>query len=188
MKKIAIILMLTAIIACNKNANQETKNTKVIWAETVQSSVPLERDTLWNKTDWDAVYKYDKEKIFSSITSAVKSGKLKAYADYPNRPFTVKEFNNIFSSWDSTNEAEYPINSGTFVPAPLLKEIKADDIVLLKFNEKIEFDTLSYSLNKEVSYITFFSYKYNILGDILGVKKLFDVKLNETPVRAKLNP
>ena len=179
MKKIAILFILTAIIACNKSTNQETTNNKVLWAENVQSIVPLVRDTTWNEVDWDAAYKYDKEKIFSSITHAILSGKLKAYTDYPNSALTVKEFNNILVQWDSTFVVEDPNNPGTMISAPVKFEVKSEDITQLKFNEKVELDTVSYSLSKKVSYITFFANKYNEVGDILGVKKIFDVKLND---------
>src|ERR1035437_7862521 len=112
MKKTAILLLFTSIVACNKNTNQETKKSKVLWAETVQSSVPLVRDTLWNEADWKAAYKYDKEKIFSSTTHAVLAGKLKAYSDYPGKELTLKEFNNILVSWDSTHLTEDANNPG----------------------------------------------------------------------------
>lgn len=159
MKQITILLLFTTLVACNKNAKQDISNTKVVWAENVQSIVPMERDTLWTKEEWDAVYKYDKEKIFKSITNAVLSGKLKAYADYPGTPYTVIEVSNLL--------------------APDKKEVTSKDVVQLKFNEKIELDTVSYTLSNKVSYITFLSKKYNEDGELLGLKKLFDVKLNE---------
>lgn len=179
MKKAIILLLFTALVACNKNINQETSNTKVLWAENVQSTVPMERDTLWTKEDWKAVYNYDKEKIFTTITNAVLSGKLKAYIDYPGTAYSVNEFNTILANWDSTNYAEDVNNPGTMISSPVKMEIKPDDIIQLKFNEKIELDTVSYTLSKKVSFVTFVSYKYDNVGEILGLKKLFDVKLNE---------
>lgn len=181
MKKIAILLVSAALLGCNKNTNQETKNTKVLWAETVQSNVSLVRDSLWDEADWNAINKYDKEKIFSSITQAVLSGKLKAYFDYPSSELTIKEFNNILVQWDSTNQMEDPKNPGTMITAPMKMELTSDDIVQLRFNEKIELDTISYTLNKKVSFITFLTYKTANTGEILGLKYLFDVKLNDLP-------
>src|ERR1035437_5526791 len=128
MKKTAILFVLTAIIACNKNNNQETKNNKILWAENVQSIVPLVKDSSWNEADWNAIYKYDKEKIFSSITHAVLSGKLKAYADYPNKEITVTGFNNILVKWDSTNVVADPKHPGYMISAPIKKELKSGDI------------------------------------------------------------
>ncbi|OFY87548.1 MAG: hypothetical protein A3F72_20940 [Bacteroidetes bacterium RIFCSPLOWO2_12_FULL_35_15] len=178
MKKITILLLFISLLACNKNTKEETSNTKVLWAENVQSTVPMERNTLWTKEDWETVYNYDKEKIFTSITNAVLSGKLKAYIDYPGTAFSVKEFENILVQWDSA-QVEDINNLGTFINASVKSEITSDDIVQLKFNEKIELDTVSYTLNKKVSFVTFVSYKYDNVGEILGLKKLFDVKLND---------
>lgn len=179
MKKTAILLLFTALVACNKNTNQETKNNKVLWAETVQSSVPLVKDSAWNKTDWNAVYKYDKEKIYTSITHGVLSGKLKAYDNYPGKELTLKEFNNILVKWDSTNQVEDPNNPGKIITAPIKFEITSEDIIQLIFNEKIELDTVSYSLNKKVSSVTFITNKYTETGEIIGKRKIFEVKLND---------
>ena len=180
MKKIAVLILFTALIACNKNTNQETKNSNVLWAETVQSSIPLIRDTLCDEAYWKAAYKYDKEKIFSTITHAILAGKLKAYYNYPSneKELTAKEFNNIIVVWDSTHVTNDPDHPGTMVIAPMKSEITADDIVEIRLNEKVELDTLSYSLSQKVSSITFLTYKYDEKGNILGLKHLFDVKLN----------
>lgn len=181
MKKTNILMLITAFVACNNSTMaQATKTNKVLWAEKAQSTLPLERDTLWNIEEWNAVYKYDKKKIFESITHAVESGKLKAYADYPNGELTIKKFNNILVKWDSTNYIEDVKNPGTMIISPMKKELKPDDIVQIKFNERIELDTVSYILNKIVSSISFFTYKYDERGEvILSLTKIFDVKLNE---------
>lgn len=182
MKKTAILLLFTALLACNKNTNQETKNTKVLWAENVQSNVTLVRDSLWSEYDWYSAYKYNKGEIFSSITQAVYSGKLTAYYDYLSYPLsviTVKEFNNILVQWDSTAVVEDPNEPGTMIFAPIKMEIVPDDIVQLRFNEKIELDTLSYILIKKVSSVSIFANKTNDYGEVVGIKHLFDVKFND---------
>lgn len=171
--KIVILLLFTAIVACNKNTNQETKNNEVLWAENVQTILPMEPDT----TD---PYWSEKEKIFSSIVPAVLSGKLKAYANYPSPPLTLKEFNNILVKWDTT-QVENPANPGVFFTVPVKIELTSDRITGIKFNEKIELDTISFSISQKVSYITFLTYKENETGEIMGNKKLFDVKLNDLP-------
>lgn len=180
MKK-TILLLFTALFACKQYTNaQVTKNNKVLWAAKAQSTLPLVRDTLWNAADWNATYKYDKARIFTSVTRAVTSGKLKAFYDYPDGELTLKEFNNILVQWDSTNQIEDPKNPGSMITSALKKELKSDDIVQLKFNEKIELDTVSYVLNKKVSTVAFFTYKYDETGEkVLGLKKIFDVKFNE---------
>lgn len=170
--------MLAALIACNKNTKQETQNTKVLWAENLQSVVPMERDPLWTEDEWKAVYKYDKEKIFSSITNAVLAGKLKAYADYPGTAYTVSEFKNILVQFDTANVVD-PNNPGNITISPVKRGLTSADIVQLRFNEKITLDTALFILSNQVSYITFLSKKYNEVGELLGLKKLFDVKLNE---------
>jgi len=146
MKKTAILLIFTALIACNNNTNQETKNTKVLWAENIQSTSPLVRDTLWNEYDWYSIHKYNKGEIFSSITKAVYSGKLKAYYDYTYYPLSeipVKDFNNILVQWDSTAVVEDPSKPGTMIPAVIKTETVPDDLVQLRFHERIELDTVS---------------------------------------------
>ncbi len=179
MKKTAILVMFTALIACNKNSNPEAKNTKVLWAENVQSTVPLIWDTLWDQAEWNNIYKYDKGKIFTTIRDAVYSGKLKAYFGYPDGELTIKEFYNILVQLDSTNVMEDIKNPDTMKVVIIKKEITPEDIVQIKFNEKIELDTASYILIKKVSFVTFLTNKYDGNGDLLGLKYLFDVKLND---------
>lgn len=184
MKKIILLFVLTAtIIACQKNKNQEIKDNKVVWAETAQTILPLDRDTSWSEADWNAAYKYDKKQLFTSVTKAVLSGKLQAYASYPGTPFTVKEFDHFLVGWDSTNQVEDVNNPGVFISAPLKTEITPEEISQLRFHEKIEWDTVSYSLIRKVSYISFYTYRYNFNEvtntlNVIGYKKLFDVKLN----------
>lgn len=175
---ISLFAAVVIFTACNNVKNEEQKNNKVLWAESVLTILPLERDSLWSVEEWAAAYKYDKEKIFSSLTAAVLSGKLKAYNSYPGTAFTVKEFSEILLKWD-TLLVEDPYKPGNLVPSITKSEQSAQSIVQLKFNEKIEMDTVAYSLNKKVSSVTFFVNKYNEEGEVLGLKKLFEVKLNE---------
>jgi|GEM_PF-3196021 len=179
MKKVAILFIFTAIIACNKNATQETKNNKVLWAENVRSILPLEGDTTKNETNLNAIHRCDKEKIFSSITHAVLSGKLKAYVEYPGIELTVKEFNDILVYWDESHVIEDPNNPGAVIHAPIKHEITSHDITKLKFNETIELDTISYTLFKQISTVTFFiSQNYYDRGGYYD-RKIFEVKLND---------
>ncbi|MGZ6519889.1 MAG: hypothetical protein ACXVED_20065, partial [Bacteroidia bacterium] len=93
--------------------------------------------------------------------------------------FSAKEFENLMVSWDSTAQVEDPNNPGVFISAPTKNEITAESISQLKFDEKIELDTVSYTLIKKVLGITFFTYKRDFDGNILGYKKLFDVRFDE---------
>lgn len=212
MKKTTILLIFTALLACNKNTNaQVTKNNKVLWAENVQSIVPLYRDTagfgnrskkerlisigsLFNPSQiWDAAFKYDIEKIFTSVTHAVLSGKLKAYTDYPtpDRELTLKEFNNILVKWDTidTPMTAYDPNGGSGeipIGTPIKDELRPDEITQLKFNETIEFDTVSCTLSKKVSTITFYTYEITERGEQIGNdKEIFYIKLNDLPNKQK---
>ncbi len=201
MKKNAVVLMLLALANCNLNIKaQESKNRKVLWAENVQTIIPFAygagniRDTFaWNhnfketiiSSNWNAAFQYDKEKIFSTIVKAVLSGKLKAYTNCPNEELTPKEFNKILVQWDTSkipmsamtkDGSDGQIPTGT----PIRKELTAADITQLKLNEKIEFDTITYTLTKKVSTITFFTYEANETGEIFRQnKEIFYVKLKD---------
>ena len=187
MKKTALLFILTGIIACTNTTTKtpETNSNNILWAETVKTILPMERDSAWNEADWKAAYKYDKEKMFRSITRGILAGKIKAYRNYPDFQFTPKDFQNFLVQWDSTATVEDPNNPGVFIAAPIKTEITPESVMQLKFDEKIELDTMNYTLAKKVSMVTFFGYKYNELGDILGIKKLFDVKLNDDEVTIK---
>ncbi len=159
---------------------EESKNSKLVWADNVWSTLPLEKDTVWEGTDFtNASNTFDREKLVSSITNAVLAGKLKAYSDFPNKALSVKEVQNILVKWDSTATSEDPNNPGVFISAPIKMEIDSWSIPYIKFNEKIELDTLTYTLSKKTSYITLFNYKRTEKGETVGIKKLFDVQFNE---------
>lgn len=180
MKKKFILFLLTAIIACNNKTKQETKNNSLVWADNVESTVPMVKDTLWNKEDWEKTFRYDKKAIFASVTNGILSGKLKAYSSYPDGELTTTEFKSIIEKWDSTATVEDTNNPGTMINAPILMKLTADDIVQLRFNEKVELDTVGYTINKKVSFITFIGYHINnSTKEVDGLKKLFDVKLND---------
>lgn len=216
MKKTVILLLFIALIAFNKNINaQVSKNNKVLWAENVESVVPLEipfkgDSAAWYDKDnkfklnwyrlqftpiqiWNVALKYDKEKMFSSITRAVLSGKLKAYTDYPNQgtELTLKEFNNILVKWDTTDTpmTAYDRNGGSGempIETTIKDELRPDEITQLKFNETIEFDTVSYTLIKKISRITFYTAEITERGERIGNdKEIFYVKLNDLPNKQK---
>ena len=56
MKKILFLLVCTATFcACtNKGGNNETKN-NVLFAENIQSIVPLIPDSVWDEASWNAL-------------------------------------------------------------------------------------------------------------------------------------
>ena len=164
MKKAAIIIILTIIIACNEKSsvNSTAKDNSVLWASNVETLLPMVQDTLWSKENWDEVYKYDKKAIFETMKNAVLSGKLKSFTMYPNGELTPDDFKNRITT------------------------ISADDIVQMRFDEKMELDTVNLILNKKVSFVSFNIYMRDPDSqEIIGLKKLFDVKLNDTPKAIK---
>jgi hypothetical protein len=177
MKKTIILILISAVLTCHKNLAQEIKNNKILWGENVQSFLPMESDTLSHEVNKNAIQRYDKEKIFSSITHAVLSGKLKAYHDYPGIALTITEFNNLLADWDTSAITEDPNNPGTMISSPIKYEITSDNITKLKFNETIEFDTISNCLIKKISTVSFYTRGNNMTDKY--EKKMFDVKLND---------
>lgn len=180
------MLATATIVGCNKPANQDAskdvKTNTVLWASTVETLLPLVQDTMWSKQSWDEVYKYDKNVMFESIKKAVLAGKLKAYGLYPTGEMSIDEFKAKIESWDSTNTVQDPKNPGTRIVTPIIKKVRGHDLVQMRFDERIELDTVNYTLVKKVSVVSFNTYKIDG-NDIVGIKKLFDVKLNDgTPV------
>jgi hypothetical protein len=180
MKKITFLLLCsTAFIACTRNTDGNDKN-KIVLAENIQSITSLVPDSAWDENAWNALYKYDQVKLFNTIVKGVTTGKLKAYSDIsePKTELTTEEFSRIIVAWDSTARTEDPNKPGTFIIAPIKMELTGDDIVQLRFNEKIEMDTVSYTLHRTASSVAFISYMRSDAGEIVGLKHLFDVKLD----------
>lgn len=179
MKKITPLFFIIAIIACNSKTVTETKN-NLLWSESIQTILPLEKDTAWDGSNLtNASANFDEEKIFSSITKAVLSGKIKAYSDFPDKELTVDQVGRILVQWDSTATIEDPENSGTFVSAPIKCEIGAWNVPQINFHETIELDTITNVLSKKISYVTLYTFKRTEAGEAVGIKKLFDVKFND---------
>lgn len=180
MKKTALLIIISSLVACNNKTSEDPKSNNLLLAENVWSTLPLETETVWEKSDLtNAANKFDREKLIGSITGALLTGKLKAYTNYPNQELSLKEIENILVSWDSTNVTEDPLKPGTMTISPIKYELSAMSFPYLKFNEKIELDTLTYSISKKVSYATLYIYKSTETGETVGIKKLFDVKFND---------
>jgi len=188
MKKATLIILCATMIACNKNNNTSSENNghNVVWASKVKTVLPLEKDSLTNipyLVEWN---QYDKKTIFESLTNAVLKGKLKAYCNYPDCPLTIEQFKNTLDSWDSTHYAEDPNNPGKMISAPINKKITADDIVQVRFDEHIEFDTTNYTFNNKISVVEFLINKKDMeTGEVLGLKYLFGVKLDDASMEKK---
>ncbi len=153
MKKTTFLLLCaSAFIACTKNTNNETKN-NVVLAENIQSIVSLVPDSTWDEASWNALYKCDREKIYEIIVKGVLDGKLKAYSDVstPETELSTQEFTNILVKWDSAAVTEDPKKPGTFIAVPIKVELTGEALVQLRFNEKIEMDTVSYALRRTAS-------------------------------------
>lgn len=184
MKYSLLLFISTILFACNKAEVKEvaSKNNNLVLAEDIQTILPLEKDTswAWGSSDFTNISaNFDPEKIFSSITKSILSGKIKAYSDYPNKELTVNEVSKILVSWDSTAMIEHPDHPGTMVSAPLKTEITAWDVPQIRFHETMELDTVTNILHKRVSHLTLYAFKASEKGEIIGLKKLFDVKFNE---------
>lgn len=185
MKNIAFIFLIAAIAACGEKkepekAQEKAADNNLLWSENIQTILPLEQNTFvfWAGSDTtNAGASFDQEKIFLSIKKALRSEKIKAYADYPNKELTTVEVEHILVQWDSTAQVEDPNNPGSFVSAPLKMEVY--DIPKLYFHETIELDTLTGVLSKRVNYITLYTSKRTENGETVGTIKLFDVKFNE---------
>ncbi len=184
MKYSLILFISTIFFACNKTEVKEEapKNNNLVLAEDIQTILPLEKDTswAWGSSDFTNISaNFDPEKIFSSITKSILSGKIKAYSDYPTKELTVNEVSKILVSWDSTATVEHPDHPGTVVSAPLKSEITAWDVPQIRFHETMELDTVTNILHKKTSYITLYTFKYAESGGVVGIRKLFDVKFNK---------
>ena len=182
MKKIIFLLAISSIAACTSKTEvkEEKSNNSLLWSESIQTVMPIEKDTAWENTNFTNIdAKFDSHVIFSSLTAAVTSGKLKAYRNYPNEQLSIAEVNHLLVSWDSTATAEDPNHPGTMVSAPMRFELNELSVPQLNFHEKIELDTVSYTLRKKVSYVSIYIYKITETGVTVGIKKLMDVKLND---------
>ncbi len=180
MKKIIVLIALTTtLFACNKPAAEETNKNTLTLAENAYTVLPLETEQGWStSSQLNADNKMDRKKIFSSLIDAVLAGKLKAYLNFPESELTANEVQAILVQWDSTHTVEDPNNPGTMISAPMKYEISASNTTQLIFNETIMLDTVSYAINKKVSYVTLCTSKMTNTGEIIGIKKVFDVKMN----------
>lgn len=180
-----LILSLGIILfySCeHKVTNPVTASNHLLLAENVKTVLPMESDTMTDKSDMsNATNKFDREKMISSLVGAVLNKKLKAYRNYPDGELSVADVQGILTQWDSTNMAEDPNHPGIMVSAPISFQINGSNIPHLKFNEKIELDTINYHLNQTVNYVSLYTYDIDYLngGIVKGENKVFDIKLNE---------
>jgi hypothetical protein len=180
MKKLVVLIAFTStLFSCNKPSTEEGNKNKLTLAENAYTVFPLETEPGWSSASTlNADNKMDRKKIFSSIVGAVLAGKLKAYQNFPENELTLNEVQAMLVRWDSTNQVEDTNNPGTFISAPIKYEINENNTTQLIFNETIMLDTVSYSINKKVSYVTLCTDKINEKGERIGIKKIFDVKMN----------
>lgn len=164
------------MIACNKKETtaSDAKNNNIVWASTIETIVPLEKDSLVMIPYLGEKNEFDKNAIYESVTKAILNGKVKAYNwDFPpDSSYTVEGFKKMISYLDSTNVVEDPNNPGEFTTGPL----SGFDIVQVRFSERIEFDTLTNVFNNKVNGLTFITYKRERTGEVLGYKYLFGVR------------
>ncbi len=184
MKYSIFCLFLLTLFACSQPSSEEgkpLKSSKLKWADNIQTIMPLETDTGWHDQPdlLNQALKPEKEKLFRSVIDAVFAGKLTAYENYPGTALTPEEAKVKIIQWDSTAMCEDPNNPGVMVSCPIKSEITSEFLTRIKFNETIELDTVNYSLSKKVSFITLYTYKFTETGRVVGMRKIFDVKMNE---------
>jgi hypothetical protein len=178
MKYFYYTLLLFSIASCTNKEENPTKSEKglVTWSDSIQSVIPLEKDTLRDNPDFTNIdAAFDKEKIFNSILSSIRSGKMKAYTDYPKFELSQKDIDALLVKWDSTNVVEDPNNPGVTVSAPMKIQITSAQLSQIRLHESISFDTLSGTFDRKVKFMTVYIYKFDDSGAVLGLKKLFDV-------------
>lgn len=183
MKYSLLLFISTILFACNKTEVKEEapKNNNLVLAEDIQTILPIEKDTSfdWGKSDFtNAFAKFDEKALVSSITSAVLAGKIKAYSEYPDKELTLAQASKMLVSWDSTAMAEDPNHKGVMISAPMKFEISSWNVPQIRFHEKIELDTVTNELHKTTSHITLYILNHTETGEVIGIKKLFDVKFN----------
>jgi hypothetical protein len=145
----------------------------------IQTILPIAADSVWIKSDEkNAITKFDRDNLFRILMKGLYSGKLIAYENYPKGELSIIEVNTKLTPWDSTNMAEDPNNPDFFVNAPIKRETSEDDILFIKFHEDIIFDKLTFKMDKKNSYLTLYWNQLDPRRRIIGIRKLFDVKLN----------
>jgi len=172
MKKIIfIILVATTIVSCNQNTNHTTdKSSPLLLLSNDAESVltfdtkpdPITGQMKLNIYDW-----FRRNVLYNQITANVKSGKMKAYKNYPKDELTIDEFNTLLTNW-------YTVKS-----TPVSTTISGVNIARIRFHEKIEMDTTTNSIKKEISFLSFdVEKRIENSAEVVGYKHLFDVKLN----------
>ncbi|HET6227212.1 MAG TPA: hypothetical protein VFF27_13090 [Bacteroidia bacterium] len=120
----------------------------------------------------------DADRFFQLLFNSLSNGKFSAYENYPNKKLTSTEILTTLTPWDSTYTAEDPYNPGVFVTAPVRNETHAQDIPYIIFHEEIWLDSTTGRFERKVSYITVYRYFSTQKTGIVGIRKLFDVKVN----------
>jgi len=202
MKKKLFLLPLVFMACGNPETKPENTATSLLsWGNDLESTIPLATMDEWLDASGKSLPDNDtmqmemeelgidysnkkigykgREKIFNSIIDAVKTSKLKAYKNYPAGELSVNDVKNILVQWDSTTVMEDPNKPGVFFSAPTKMEVFSFDATSIRFHEKIEMDTINFTMNKKINFISLYIYKRTETGETLGQKKLFDVKLND---------
>lgn len=116
--------------------------------------------------------------LIQLIFNNISSEKFIVYENYPNKKLTTLEVYMKLTQWDSTNTIEDPNHVGVFLNAPVKEETHAQDIPYIIFHEEFFLDSLTFKLEKRISFITLYRYISTQKEGVTGVKKLFDVKWN----------
>lgn len=177
------ICLIAFLSACdNQKADSETTistidtSGKELWAERIESSLSLTRPEGWTQEDWKSVAQgIEQEKIFNTILESVMSGQQQAYDYISDTPITIDQVKGIITRVDSSWVDD---GNGNFKAEVSKITTTAKDISTVKCREQWYFDKEKFSLQSKISSIALFTNVYNETGDLMGIKALFYVKLN----------
>ncbi len=164
-------MVATTIVSCNQNTNHTIDKSSPLLLLSYDAESVLTFDTKpdpitgqmkLNIDDW-----FRRNVLYNQITANVKSGKMKAYKNYPKDELTIDEFNALLTNWDTVKST------------PVSTTISGVNISRIRFHEKIEMDTTTNSIKKEISFLSFdVEKRIENSAEVVGYKHLFDVKLN----------
>lgn len=157
--------------------NKSSQKNMMIIAEKSESFIPMKRDSIYYEEEWYQKYIMDKEVIYNSITQAGLKGKIKIFSEDPTHALSQKEFYNTVNQFDSTAIICDP-NNPSMTTRVIQTAYTSSDIVQLKFQEKILFDTVSFTLSKEVLHVTYIINNVTETGEVAGLKELYSAELN----------
>lgn len=138
------------------------------WAGVVESKTVLIQPEGWDDQYWNSVNQnVDRNKIFSTIVSAVFESKLVAYDILTDEQLSVDEAKARIMNLQMAESGEL----ASF-------QITAEDLSMIRMRESWSFDDKNFTLKKKVSRIDLLLKKLDFEGVHIGDMALFYVYLN----------